>query len=118
MTPIEPALKRHACVKYDDACIVCHLLQAREIISQLRSVERNDDAQAQVLASLRKQVDDLERQLQQPIPMRLHCPSCHKLHVDEGVFAEITHECQSCGMRWAPADVPTVGVRFLSKVEP
>lgn len=51
-----------------------------------------------------------------PIPMRLHCPVCHALHVDEGplaIIAHRTHACQSCGNLWAPAVVPTVGVRFL-----
>jgi hypothetical protein len=52
----------------------------------------------------------------QPLPIRIHCPSCHELHVDEGEFAtrpHRTHQCRTCGMRWEPANVPTVGVRFL-----
>lgn len=51
-----------------------------------------------------------------PIPMILTCPSCSARHVDEGEFAtkvHHTHACQSCGMVWRPAVVPTVGVRFL-----
>lgn len=51
-----------------------------------------------------------------PIPMRLHCPSCHALHVDAGEFAikhHHTHACQHCGMVWRPAIGPTVGVQFL-----
>jgi len=51
-----------------------------------------------------------------PIPMRLVCPTCGALHVDEGEFAtkpHHTHSCQTCGMTWRPAVVPTVGVRFL-----
>ena len=51
-----------------------------------------------------------------PIPMRLHCPICRKLHVDEGEFAtkpHHTHACQSCGLVWRPAIPPTVGVQFL-----
>lgn len=50
------------------------------------------------------------------IPMRLPCPSCGELHVDEGEFAtkeHHTHACQECGHVWRPAVVPTVGVRFL-----
>ncbi len=35
------------------------------------------------------------------IQIRLSCSSCG------------THVCQSCGMVWRPAVVPTVGVRFL-----
>jgi rubredoxin len=51
-----------------------------------------------------------------PIPMRLHCPSCHALHVDKGLFASKphhTHACQHCGNVWRPAIVETVGVEFL-----
>lgn len=51
-----------------------------------------------------------------PIPMRLNCPSCGELHIDEGVFEtkpHTTHACQHCGMVWRPAILPTVGVRFL-----
>lgn len=53
---------------------------------------------------------------QAPIPMRLTCPSCNALHIDVGEFAtkvHHTHACQSCGMVWRPAVVPTVGVQFL-----
>lgn len=51
-----------------------------------------------------------------PIPMRLPCPECKALHVDEGAFAKKlhhTHACQNCGNVWRPAVVDTVGVRFL-----
>lgn len=51
-----------------------------------------------------------------PIPIRLECPACGELHIDEGEFAtkpHHTHACQSCGAVWRPAIVPTVGVRFL-----
>lgn len=51
-----------------------------------------------------------------PIPMRIPCPECGKLHIDEGDFAtkpHHTHSCQHCGLTWRPAVVPTVGVRFL-----
>lgn len=51
-----------------------------------------------------------------PIPIRLPCPECHQLHIDEGEFAtkpHHTHACQNCGCVWRPAKVYTVGVRFL-----
>lgn len=51
-----------------------------------------------------------------PVPMRIPCPECGKLHIDEGEFAtkpHHTHACQHCGLVWRPAIVPTVGVRFL-----
>jgi rubredoxin len=51
-----------------------------------------------------------------PIPMRLPCPCCGALHIDEDEFAakpHHTHSCQTCGLTWRPAVPPTVGVRFL-----
>jgi hypothetical protein len=51
-----------------------------------------------------------------PIPMRLPCPDCGELHIDEGGVASKphhTHSCQHCGLTWRPAVVHTVGVRFL-----
>lgn len=50
------------------------------------------------------------------IPMILFCPMCHARHIDEGAFAKKkhhTHACQSCGLVWRPAIIPTVGVQFL-----
>jgi predicted RNA-binding Zn-ribbon protein involved in translation (DUF1610 family) len=52
----------------------------------------------------------------EPIPMRITCPDCSELHIDEGEFASKphhTHSCQKCGLTWRPAVVHTVGVRFL-----
>lgn len=51
-----------------------------------------------------------------PVPMRLTCPTCNTLHVDEGEFAtkpHHTHACQHCGNVWRPAIIATVGVQFL-----
>lgn len=51
-----------------------------------------------------------------PIPMRLVCEACGKLHIDEGEFAtkpHHTHSRQHCGLTWRPAVLCTVGVRFL-----
>ena len=51
-----------------------------------------------------------------PLPIRIHCPECHQLHIDEGDFAatpHTSHACQHCGNVWRPAVKPTVGVRFL-----
>ena len=51
-----------------------------------------------------------------PIPIRITCPACGTLHVDEGDFAtrpHHTHACQGCGLTWRPAIVPTVGVQYL-----
>lgn len=51
-----------------------------------------------------------------PIEIRINCPMCHTLHVDEGIWTtkpHHTHACQACGHVWRPAVVNTVGVRFL-----
>lgn len=56
------------------------------------------------------------RALAEPVPLILYCPACGERHVDEGEQAtkpHRTHACQECGVLWAPAVVPTVGVRFL-----
>lgn len=66
-----------------------------------------------IVGELQTQVDLV---LDMPIPMRLQCPECHMLHIDEGELMtkpHHTHSCQSCGMTWRPAVVNTVGVRFL-----
>ena len=52
----------------------------------------------------------------EPIPIILWCPSCNTRHIDEGEFATRSHHshaCQTCGLVWRPAIVPTVGVQFL-----
>lgn len=62
------------------------------------------------------QVGNIILRLQAPIPMRLPCPCCHAIHVDEPPFDQQphhTHACQECGNVWRPALQPTVGVRFL-----
>jgi hypothetical protein len=51
----------------------------------------------------------------EPIPMILHCPSCHVRHIDTVYSPKIhhSHACQHCGAVWRPAKVATVGVQFL-----
>lgn len=54
--------------------------------------------------------------LSAPVDMRIVCPACSSLHVDEGEFEKKphhTHACQHCGHVWRPAIVATRGVRFL-----
>lgn len=51
-----------------------------------------------------------------PLAIRLPCPDCGKLHLDEGAWEtkpHHTHACQFCGLVWRPAIANTVGVRFL-----
>lgn len=68
------------------------------------------------ILELRKKLEERTPLSMLPIPMRLRCPSCHELHIDEGEFysrVHATHACQHCGEVWRPAIVPTRGVRFL-----
>jgi|ERR1043166_5979574 hypothetical protein len=61
-------------------------------------------------------IKQITQWLMEPIPLRLVCEGCGKLHIDEGEFAEKphhTHVCQHCGLTWRPAIGPTVGVQFL-----
>jgi hypothetical protein len=62
------------------------------------------------------EIAELKQKLAQPIALRLNCPDCGHLHIDEGEFAtkpHHTHACQFCGNVWRPAIVNTVGVQFL-----
>ncbi len=47
--------------------------------------------------------------------MLLWCPGCGERHIEVEFANRIhhTHACQSCGMVWRPAVVPTYGVQFL-----
>lgn len=50
------------------------------------------------------------------VDIRINCPTCGKLHIDEGEFAtkpHHTHACQGCGLPWRPSVVYTRGVQFL-----
>lgn len=91
-------------------------VQLQESNRQLNEIA---SAQEKELSGLRSRLGVAESLLERnrlPIPMRIPCPSCKTLHVDEGEFADKphhTHACQSCGNVWRPAIVDTVGVRFL-----
>jgi hypothetical protein len=84
---------------------------------RLKQTTRVVDLELQVSA-LSAWIEDRKRAPtfgQEPIPMRLHCETCHELHVDVELADKPhhTHACQHCGACWRPALVPTVGVRFL-----
>lgn len=56
--------------------------------------------------------------LDNPLPIVVHCPTCHQQHVDEGEWAvrpHRTHLCSGCGATFRPALVHTVGVLVLPK---
>jgi predicted RNA-binding Zn-ribbon protein involved in translation (DUF1610 family) len=68
------------------------------------------------IVAMAEEIQRRRQTIEEPIPMRLPCPACGRLHIDEGEFAtklHHTHACQACGMVWRPAIVATVGVRFL-----
>lgn len=84
--------------------------RVRNLLGHIAALERAVDGTAL------REINALNLRLSSPIPMRLTCPACGELHIDEGEFAtkpHHTHSCQSCGMTWRPAVVATVGVRFL-----
>lgn len=83
---------------------------------KLNEVREHTDYRTYVLTE--KGIDAARRILgaHDPVPMRLRCPGCGALHLDEGEFAtkpHHTHACQQCGEVWRPAVVATVGVQFL-----
>lgn len=87
-----------------------------KIISDLNIIV---GVQEEELSAARRRIFDLGAEveaLSKPIPMRIACPDCRELHIDEGEFEtkpHHTHSCQFCGLTWRPAIVATVGVRFL-----
>lgn len=74
------------------------------------------DHEYQVLQDQLVQLRGALAAAEDPVPLLLWCPGCGERHIDEGeqvAKPHRTHACQSCGMLWAPAAVPTIGVRFL-----
>lgn len=110
---------------YNEQLIASRRLAMKTLRDEIFSVhvtEWNDEACSRVLEKLWNALDIpgkimmLHHANKTPIPLRLICPSCSTLHIDEGEFAvklHHTHACQHCGNVWRPAIVPTVGVRFL-----
>lgn len=89
-----------------------HERKAAALRTQIDSLTNRLDAAKADLKSMTLQLHEECA----PIKMRLECPICHSLHIDEGEFAERphhTHACQVCGNVWRPAIRSTVGVRFL-----
>lgn len=65
--------------------------------------------EALVWAELQTALDGCEHPL--PIDMVLHCPQCHRQHIDAPDSVQHwSHVCGPCGFIWRPADVPTNGV--------
>jgi rubredoxin len=95
------------------------LEQIRHMLNVVNDPEAIVEAVRENINRLHAATNAIERfskEDQKPIPMRLLCPECFKLHIDVGEFEvklHHTHACQFCGMVWRPALVPTVGVKFL-----
>ena len=60
---------------------------------------------------------------EEPIPMVLYCPACHTQHRDAPQPEKDwdnpphrSHECQTCGCVWRPADVNTTGVHYIDTI--
>lgn len=60
------------------------------------------------------------QRVEDAIDMLLFCPNCNFQHVDAPQPEKDwtnpphrSHECQSCGWVWRPADVPTNGVKAI-----
>lgn len=93
-------------------------------MSQLIAMLVNSDAKQAIRA--------VEKLPLLPLAMVLHCPKCHKQHIDKdegaGMLAEDvasygepwrnpphrSHLCAHCGCQWRPADVPTTGVESVA----
>jgi len=55
-----------------------------------------------------------------PLDMLLFCPRCYRQHIDQPQPEKNwenpphrSHECQTCGLVWRPADFPTNGVKAI-----
>ncbi len=87
------------------------LARARELLGDRGGFAPN--AIERVASALAR---EREQGARPPLPIRIHCPECGKLHVDDGEWmtrSHHTHSCQACGATWRPAVAPTVGVQFL-----
>ncbi len=85
-------------------------------VLRLRSAESKPLSQADWQSQFAAEPVSVDWRDMTPVPMILTCPLCNARHIDEGDFATKVHRdhaCQSCGLPWRPALVPTVGVQFL-----
>jgi hypothetical protein len=100
---------RYTAARSAGSQLIASLRGIADMPAEARTVPMAEDV-------MRRAAGALDGLVNAPIPMRLLCPSCGALHLDEGEYAEKphhTHACQACGEVWRPAVVPTVGVRFL-----
>lgn len=113
--PAAPIPTRLPVDNYTNAELQAALNHARNVIGEVSVSPRAKDIAHALLKVHQWFVNECAR-TEAPIPMRLPCPDCGVLHIDEGDFAtrsHHTHSCQNCGLTWRPAVVATVGVKFL-----
>jgi predicted RNA-binding Zn-ribbon protein involved in translation (DUF1610 family) len=89
-----------------------NLEKLHQLVEQLPTPEDRNTART----LLYELADRCGETIPKPIPMRLPCEACGKLHIDVGEFAtkpHHTHTCQHCGLTWRPAKEHTVGVQWI-----
>jgi hypothetical protein len=79
---------------------------------------------AHAMALMLAELKELRARDEASIPMVLHCPVCHMLHIDEVDEVlnpgwmnpqHVSHTCLGCGTVWRPSDRPTEGVAALER---
>jgi hypothetical protein len=83
--------------------------------------EVRDRSDAAFIAAAREAVPRLLEEIEAPIDMILHCPSCGLQHIDEPSEGwdnppHRSHLCHGCGHIWRPADRATNGVAHIRTV--
>ena len=86
--------------------------------SVVAGITRADTGQQSFVSTTVDNVPTEVRFSNPPINMILHCPSCHKQHVDapDGDWTNPPHKshlCHHCSTVWRPADVATNGVAYI-----
>ena len=85
-------------MEWEDVISVARQLGHKHRVSGSESHMRGEDVVLNVLSHIACKLQSVVTD--DPIAMRLPCPACHELHIDEGEFAtkpHHTHACQSCG---------------------
>jgi hypothetical protein len=95
-----------------------HLLDSVDSLPHLAQEGRPDLAQIPLEIYL---FTDLAIAWERAVPMILHCPCCHRQHIDAPDPAtgwtnppHKSHKCQYCGAIWRPADIETFGVARIA----
>ena len=125
----KPSLKTQLARALDDLKVAnASLKSAIEVKERVEEALVAATHRANALGAEVRKLCDTPPPPEEPVPLLLWCPSCGERHIDPPTPSAVgvgdekiewagrphrTHACQSCGMLWAPAVVPTVGVQFL-----